>query len=51
MTMGESNESIPAVIIRGAQVRRREEDLDWRNMTIEPSQDIYLRNMVYDFSR
>src|SRR5215831_13808852 len=37
MTMGESSESTPAVIIRGAQVWRREEDLDWQNMTIEPS--------------
>jgi coenzyme F420-0:L-glutamate ligase len=51
MTMGEGDESIPAVIIRGVQFRRREEDLDWRNMAVEPSQDIYLRNIAYNFSR
>jgi coenzyme F420-0:L-glutamate ligase len=51
MTMGEGDESIPAVIIRGVHFRRREEDLDWRNMAVEPSQDIYLRKIAYDFSR
>ena len=51
MTMGEGDESIPAVIIRGVQFRRREEDLDWRNMAVEPSQDIYLRKIAYEFSR
>ena len=51
MTMGESNESMPAVIIRGAQQKRTERDLTWRDMTIEPSQDIYMRNIACDFSR
>jgi coenzyme F420-0:L-glutamate ligase / coenzyme F420-1:gamma-L-glutamate ligase len=51
MIMGESNESMPAVIIRGAQLKRTERDLTWRDMTIEPSQDIYMRNIACDFSR
>jgi coenzyme F420-0:L-glutamate ligase len=51
MIMGEGDESIPAVIIRGVQFRRREEDLDWRDMAVEPSQDVYLRKIAYDFSR
>jgi F420-0:gamma-glutamyl ligase len=51
MIMGESDESIPVVIIRGAQMKRTERDLTWRDMTIEPSQDIYMRNIAYEFSR
>lgn len=44
MIMGESNESIPAVIIRGANVRRSGRDINWRDMAIEPENDIYMRS-------
>jgi coenzyme F420-0:L-glutamate ligase len=43
--MGESNESIPMVVIRGADVRKTERKLSMKDMTVNPKIDIYLRNM------
>jgi coenzyme F420-0:L-glutamate ligase / coenzyme F420-1:gamma-L-glutamate ligase len=43
--MGESNESIPIVVIRGADVKKTERNLSMKNMTVSPKIDIYLRNM------
>jgi coenzyme F420-0:L-glutamate ligase len=43
--MGESNESIPIVVIRGANVRKTERKLSMKDMTVNPKIDIYLRNM------
>lgn len=43
--MGESNESIPIVVIRGANVKKTERNLSMKDMTVNPKIDIYLRNM------
>lgn len=45
--MGESNESIPIVVIRGVDVNRTERNLSMKDMTVEPKVDIYLRNLPY----
>jgi coenzyme F420-0:L-glutamate ligase / coenzyme F420-1:gamma-L-glutamate ligase len=45
--MGESNESIPIVVIRGADVDRTQRNLSMKDMTVEPKIDIYLRNLPY----
>jgi coenzyme F420-0:L-glutamate ligase len=47
--MGESNESIPFVVIRGADVNKTERKLGMKDMTVEPSIDIYLRNLSSDY--
>ena len=48
--MGESNESIPIVVIRGADVIKTNRNLTMKDMTVEPKIDIYLRNLPsYDF--
>lgn len=43
--MGESNESIPVVVIRGANVNKTNRRLGMKDMTVKPKMDIYLRNM------
>jgi len=43
--MGESNESIPIVVIRGANVKKTERNLSMKDITVNPKIDIYLRNM------
>lgn len=43
--MGESNESIPVVVVRGANVRKTERKLSMKDMTVNPKIDIYLRNV------
>jgi coenzyme F420-0:L-glutamate ligase len=43
--MGESDESTPAAIVRGARVSWSERRLSWKDMAVEPSQDIYLRGV------
>ncbi len=43
--MGESNESIPIVVIRGADVKITERVLSMKDMTVAPKIDIYLRNL------
>jgi coenzyme F420-0:L-glutamate ligase len=45
--MGESNESIPVVVIRGASVRTTQRKLSMKDMTVNPKIDIYLRNMPF----
>lgn len=45
--MGESNESIPVVVIRGANVRKTERKLSMKDMTVNPRIDIYLRDMPF----
>ncbi|HZA68672.1 MAG TPA: coenzyme F420-0:L-glutamate ligase [Nitrososphaeraceae archaeon] len=45
--MGESNESIPLVVIRGANVRETERSLSMKDMTVNPKIDIYLRNIPF----
>jgi coenzyme F420-0:L-glutamate ligase len=47
--MGESNESVPIVVIRGANVKITERNLSMKDMTVDPKIDIYLRNLrVYE---
>ncbi len=41
--MGESNESTPAAVIRGAHVLWSDRKFSWKDMAVDPSQDIYLR--------
>lgn len=48
--MGESNESIPLVVIRGANVRQTERSLSMKDMTVNPKIDIYLRDKPFLFS-
>lgn len=43
--MGESNESTPAAVVRGAQVVWTDRRLSWRDMAVDPGQDIYLRGL------
>ncbi len=43
--MGETCESIPAVIIRGFKVTLTDRKLSPRDMTIDPSEDIYIRGL------
>ena len=45
--MGESNESIPLVVIRGANVRETKRTLSMKDMTVNPKIDIYLRNIPF----
>jgi coenzyme F420-0:L-glutamate ligase len=41
--MGESDESTPAAVIRGANVIWSDKKFSWKDMAVEPLQDIYLR--------
>jgi coenzyme F420-0:L-glutamate ligase / coenzyme F420-1:gamma-L-glutamate ligase len=43
--MGESDESTPAAVIREAKVSWSDKRFSWKDMAVEPSQDIYLRGM------
>jgi coenzyme F420-0:L-glutamate ligase len=49
--MGESDESTPVAIIRGAKVTWSDERFSWQDMAVEPDQDIYLRSMDDDSDR
>ena len=41
--MGESDESTPAAVVRGARVAWSDEKFSWKDMAVPPSQDIYMR--------
>jgi coenzyme F420-0:L-glutamate ligase/coenzyme F420-1:gamma-L-glutamate ligase len=41
--MGESNESTPVAVVRGANVIWSDKKFSWRDMAVEASEDIYLR--------
>jgi coenzyme F420-0:L-glutamate ligase len=43
--MGESDESTPAVVVRGAKVTWSDKKFSWKDMAVSPSQDIYLRGV------
>lgn len=43
--MGESDESIPVVVVRGAKIPLTDRILSWRDLAIEYNNDIYLRGM------
>jgi coenzyme F420-0:L-glutamate ligase / coenzyme F420-1:gamma-L-glutamate ligase len=43
--MGESDESTPAAVVRGARVTWSDKRFSWKDMAVSPSQDIYLRGV------
>jgi coenzyme F420-0:L-glutamate ligase len=43
--MGESEESTPAAVVRGARVTWSDKKFSWKDMAVSPSQDIYLRGV------
>ena len=43
--MGESSDSIPAIIIRNTKVIATDRKLSWHNMTVDVIEDIYIRGM------
>ena len=43
--MGESDESTPAAVVRGARVSWSEKRFSWKDTAVEPEQDIYLRGV------
>lgn len=43
--MGESDDSIPAVVVRDAKVTWSYKKFSWKDMAVTPSQDIYLRGV------
>ncbi len=43
--MGESNESTPATVVRGARVIWSDEKFAWKDMAVPHDQDIYLRGV------
>jgi F420-0:gamma-glutamyl ligase len=45
--MGESNESIPAIIIRNTKVIATDRKLSWHDMAVDAAEDIYIRGMQY----
>jgi coenzyme F420-0:L-glutamate ligase/coenzyme F420-1:gamma-L-glutamate ligase len=45
--MGESNESIPAIIIRNTKVIATDRKLSWHDMAVDAVEDIYIRGMQY----
>jgi coenzyme F420-0:L-glutamate ligase / coenzyme F420-1:gamma-L-glutamate ligase len=45
--MGESNELIPAVVIRNIKVIATDRKLSWHDMAVDATEDIYMRAMQY----
>lgn len=45
VVMGESDESTPAAVVRGARVTWSDKKFSWKDMAVSPSQDIYLRGV------
>jgi coenzyme F420-0:L-glutamate ligase/coenzyme F420-1:gamma-L-glutamate ligase len=43
--MGESDESTPAAVVRGAKITWSDKKFSWKDMAVSPSQDIYLRGI------
>jgi F420-0:gamma-glutamyl ligase len=43
--MGETDESTPAAIIREVKVSWSDKRFSWKDMAVEPSHDIYLREI------
>lgn len=44
--MGESSESTPAAVVRGAAVRWSEKKFSWKDMAVPAHEDIYLRGVT-----
>ena len=49
--MGESDESTPAAVVREAKVAWSDKRFSWKDMAVEPSQDIYLRDTRWLWKR
>jgi len=49
--MGESNESTPAALVRGADVTFSDREIGWQDMAVDASQDIYMRYEKPDKSK
>ena len=45
--MGESNESIPVIIIRNTKVMATDRKLSWHDMAVDATEDIYIRGLQY----
>lgn len=45
--MGESHESTPVAVVRGANVVWSDKKFSWKDMAVEPFQDIYLRGRIW----
>jgi F420-0:gamma-glutamyl ligase len=45
--MGESNELIPAVVIRNIKVIATDRKLSWHDMAVDATEDIYMRAVQY----
>ncbi|MGI0037449.1 MAG: coenzyme F420-0:L-glutamate ligase [Nitrososphaera sp.] len=46
--MGESSESTPAAVVRGARVRWSKKKYSWKDMAVSAHEDIYLRGVTPD---
>ena len=46
--MGEADESVPVVVVRGATVKFSRRKLNAKDLTVDPRTDIYLRNLNSD---
>ena len=44
--MGESSESTPAAVVRGATVAWSDKKFSWKDMAVSASKDIYLRGVT-----
>jgi coenzyme F420-0:L-glutamate ligase len=42
--MGESRESTPVVVVRGFEVKKSDRAMNWRDLAIDPIEDIYRRS-------
>jgi coenzyme F420-0:L-glutamate ligase/coenzyme F420-1:gamma-L-glutamate ligase len=44
--MGESRESTPVVVVRGFEVKKNDRTMNWRDLAIDPIEDIYRRSFA-----
>ena len=44
--MGESRESTPVVVVRGFEVKKNDRAMNWRDLAIDPIEDIYRRSFA-----
>jgi len=42
--MGEGRESTPVVVVRGFEVNEEDRKMNWRDLSIDPLEDIYMRS-------
>ena len=45
MLMGESNESIPIVIVRNLNIRKSDKTFNWKDLSISHDQCIFVRGL------